>query len=155
MASRDGSGSVGGVPNPNGSYPGQPHNFTGINSARFVLEESTRCVSCEQVRHRHEGPTAHVRYRYPLGEVAQSLIRVGQGETYTETVRRTQNPYGASRTRMAESGGGRCRPVLPRLQGSGRVQRVGGIRLRREREGTPGGWWCCGPSPEPRPPQPS
>lgn len=27
MASRDGSGSVGGVPNPNGSYPGQPHKL--------------------------------------------------------------------------------------------------------------------------------
>lgn len=67
---------------------GVPHNFSGTNRSRFVLDHPTLCVSCESVRHRHEGPFAARKYHYPLADVARALVRVGEGASYTEVARR-------------------------------------------------------------------
>lgn len=48
------------------------HNFSGANTARLVLEDPTRCASCEVVRHRYQGPVTPANYRYPIVDVAQA-----------------------------------------------------------------------------------
>jgi hypothetical protein len=57
---------------------------------RTVLDDETTCQSCEQSLARHQGPGVVHGYRFPVGEVAAALVRVGQGMTYSEAARRAK-----------------------------------------------------------------
>ena len=65
------------------------HNFAG-HVVRTVLDGETSCDSCEQSLARHQGPGVVHGYRFPVGEVALALVRVGQGMTYSEAARRAK-----------------------------------------------------------------
>jgi hypothetical protein len=68
---------------------GVAHNFAG-RVVRTVLDDETTCQSCEQSLARHQGPGVVHGYRFPVGEVAAALVRVGQGMTYSEAARRAK-----------------------------------------------------------------
>lgn len=68
-----------------GSY----HRFIG-KLGRTRQEESSLCVECENHIHAHEGPAAPGEFEYLVREVADALVRLGQGSSYTEAAKRAR-----------------------------------------------------------------
>ena len=70
------------------SSDGSYHRFIGA-LGRTRSNDHT-CVECENNIAAHEGPAAPAEFEYLVREVAQALVRLGQGASYTDVAKRTR-----------------------------------------------------------------
>lgn len=64
-----------------------PHNFAG-HVGHQVAENGEACAYCEQ--HLTKGLAVAHRYAYPVQDVAQALVQVGQGMSYADAAKRSR-----------------------------------------------------------------
>jgi hypothetical protein len=67
-----------------GSY----HRFLGVVSRTRTTDET--CSECENHIAPHEGPAAPAEFEYLIREIANALIEVGHGNTYTDVAKRVR-----------------------------------------------------------------
>ena len=70
---------------------GQFHRFVP-ELPRLVVESGT-CDTCDNHVHTHQGPVALPGGLYEVREIAQALVLLAQGQTYTETARVIRGRY--------------------------------------------------------------
>jgi hypothetical protein len=71
------------------STDGSYHRFIGA-LGRTRTDEDHACSECENPLAPHEGPAAPSKFEHLVREVAQALVRLGPGSSYTEAVRRAR-----------------------------------------------------------------
>jgi hypothetical protein len=69
---------------PDGSF----HRFLGVVSRTRALDDT--CTECENHIAPHEGPAAPAEFEYLIREIANALIEVGHGATYTDAAKRVR-----------------------------------------------------------------
>lgn len=69
---------------PDGSF----HRFLGVVSRTRSTDET--CSECENHIAPHEGPAAPAEFEYLIREIANALIEVGHGATYTDAAKRVR-----------------------------------------------------------------
>ena len=68
---------------------GPEHVFTEA-LPRTIAPDGAECWECERPLARHEGPPSPRGYEYTVQEIADALIRVGQGESFASAGREIQ-----------------------------------------------------------------
>jgi hypothetical protein len=69
---------------PDGSF----HRFLSVVSRTRAADET--CSECENHIAPHEGPAAPAEFEYLIREIANALIEVGHGATYTDVAKRVR-----------------------------------------------------------------
>jgi hypothetical protein len=69
---------------PDGSF----HRFLGVVSRTRATDDT--CTECENHIAPHEGPATPAEFEYLIREIANALIEVGQGATYTDAAKRVR-----------------------------------------------------------------
>jgi hypothetical protein len=65
------------------------HHFVG-GAAHTHLAVAGLCPECDNAVSVHEGPVAGFAFEYRVREIAEALVQVGKGMTYTEAARRAR-----------------------------------------------------------------
>lgn len=69
---------------PDGSF----HRFLGAMSRTRTVDGT--CLECENHLHAHQGPQAPAEFEYLVREIAEALVLLGQGQTYTDVAKRVR-----------------------------------------------------------------
>jgi hypothetical protein len=67
---------------------GSFHRFLGVVSRTRATDDT--CTECENHIAPHEGPAAPAEFEYLIREIANALIEVGHGATYTDAAKRVR-----------------------------------------------------------------
>ena len=67
---------------------GSCRRFLGVVSRTRALDDT--CIECENHIAPHEGPAAPAESEYLIREIANALIEVGHGATYTDAAKRVR-----------------------------------------------------------------
>lgn len=76
---------------------GEPHNFAGVLSHQ-VVQAGAVCEHCEQSLSPHQGHLIPRTFGVPVNEIAQALVLVGRGMSYTEVGQRFRARQGRGAT---------------------------------------------------------
>lgn len=68
----------------------QPHKFAPV-PPRYCIKEGDVCLSCDTALRPHQGRAVASRYQFPAHLIAEALVRVGTGMSYTEAGRRARS----------------------------------------------------------------
>lgn len=67
------------------------HRFVGPLARTRLSDGPTICAACDNPVAVHEGPVAPWRFDYLVAEVADALVQLGRGSTYTEVAERASS----------------------------------------------------------------